>query len=211
MAVVPRRAVDQQSPDPMQPDMSERDRRPLIALRSSLGRRTVVGIAVAHPSIRDIVSIRVNGPLERNAKALSCLCNVRDRPDPSLHLGGPQTRRVAARRPRRLRRRSRCRAHLPGPCHGSHRNLVLGASRSKSLSAKATATRAHSRRRRRRSGRNTRHGREPSRAALVESADGEAHPPALASRLGSPAVGRPVGPSSWEGTKMTEKICPECN
>jgi hypothetical protein len=44
-------AVDQQVTDAMRADMAERHGRAAIRLRSSLGRRVVVGIAVAHRSL----------------------------------------------------------------------------------------------------------------------------------------------------------------
>jgi hypothetical protein len=48
VAIEPLSAVDQQSSDAMRADMPEGDWRPLVALRSSLGRWVVVRIAVTH-------------------------------------------------------------------------------------------------------------------------------------------------------------------
>jgi hypothetical protein len=48
MAVEPGRAVDQQSPDAMRADMTERHRRPSILLGSTFLRRVVAGITVTH-------------------------------------------------------------------------------------------------------------------------------------------------------------------
>lgn len=54
-------AIDQQSPDPMRADVTERDGRPLIGLASS-DRRIVVGITVAHRHNSEIILPLVNGP-----------------------------------------------------------------------------------------------------------------------------------------------------